>query len=220
MAEEARRAAPEPTRFERARKAYGVVGDVLTPGRIALLLAALVLLVTGLVGGWEAATATDDDTPVVEAGEPLDVAPFEIAVQRMRHGDELPGVVPLSETHRYLFLVVDVTNTSDAPVDFTILARALTLDVEGLEATAEGFVHRPRIHRGNDGLASRSYSPGVATPTVLIWKQDRAVAPPDEATLTVHAFTWRYSVVEESDGWFDEEPAARVTLDVKGLTDA
>ena len=66
MADEARRAAPdpEPTRLQRAKKAYGVVGDILTPGRIALLVAALVLLVTGLVGGWEAATATDDDTPV------------------------------------------------------------------------------------------------------------------------------------------------------------
>lgn len=222
MADEARRAAPdpEPTRLQRAKKAYGVVGDILTPGRIALLVAALVLLVTGLVGGWEAATATDDDTPVVTAGKPQDVTPFEITVQRLRHGDELPGVAPLSETHRYLFLVLDVTNTTDAPVDFTKLARAITIDADGLLTTPDGIVHRPQVYRGNDGLLARTYPPGVVTPTVLVWSQDRDVPPPDEVGLTLNAFIWRYSAVEERESWFDEEPTATMTLEAKPMADA
>lgn len=214
---EAKRAAPEPTRLEKAKKAYSVVGDILTPGRIALFLTALALVITGMVGGWEAATATHDDVPVVEAGNPHEAAPFEITVSRIRYGDELSTIALPSEEYRYLFLVVDITNTSDAPINVTRVQRAITIDVPGLRTTPDGIVFRPEVYRGSDGLAARTYASGVTTPTVLVWQQLRTQEPPTEVTLTLQQFTWRYSVVEESDGWFDEAPSATVTLPLEPL---
>lgn len=209
-----------PTRLQRAKKAYGVVGDILTPGRIMVLLTAIALAITGLVGGWDAAIATESDVPIIEAGEATAVAPFEITVKGMRHTDELPGVLYASDEYRYLVLVADVTNTSSAPVDYGKLARAATIDAEGLPSTSSGSALHPDIYRINDSLTARTFQPGVVTPSVLVWQQAKAEPVPDEVDVTLHGFIWRYSIVEESENWFDEAPVATLTLPVTPLAES
>ncbi|MDO5677166.1 MAG: hypothetical protein Q4G35_06620 [Propionibacteriaceae bacterium] len=215
---EARRAAPEPTRLEKVQKAYSVVGDILTPGRIALFLAAIALLIVGVVGGWDAATATDVKVPEIAAKESHDAAPFTVSVSRIRYGDELPGVALESEEYRYLFLVMDVTNTSDSPVPAVLIQRAITLDVPGLPTTPGGSVLWPDVYRGADGLRPHYYQPGVHTPTVVVWQQLRTQEVPAEVELTLNAYTWRYSIVEEREAWFDEAPSATMTLPLEPLS--
>lgn len=196
----------QPTRWERAKKAYAIVGDILTPGRIVLLLGALIILVAGLFGGWERVTAADHDTPTAEPSTPVEAAPFEFTVHRLRIGDELPPIATASEQHRYLFLLLDVTNTSDQPVPLTVLQRAVTLDFEGWEDEA------PQNFRALDSGMTRYFQPGVVTPSALVWQLDRTAPPPTEVAVTLNAHTWRYSIVEEDEGWFDEEPAAQLTM--------
>lgn len=57
---------PSPSRFQRATRWYGYVSDILTPGRIGLLLGAAVLGVVGIFGGWDAVSDAAEDMPTVE----------------------------------------------------------------------------------------------------------------------------------------------------------
>lgn len=208
MAEEA--LTPPPTRLQRARKAYSVVGDILTPTRILLFVTALALVIAGSVGGWERVVAVEEDTPSIAVGEPASAAPFEFTVHRLRVGDELSSIATVSETHHYLFLLLDVTNTTDEVVSLDLLHRAVELEFEGWPASSGRAGPRPTNYRGLDAFNTTHFQPGVLTPTVLVWQLDRSAPVPGQVTVNLNAFTWRYSIVEESDGWFD--PAAAFTL--------
>ena len=208
-----------PTRFERAKKVYELVSDVVTPQRIGLVLAALVLLVAGIAGGFDAVSAADDDTPTASVGEVVDAAPFEITVRRARHGTELKPIAYRQDGRRHVFVTLDVRSTATLPVPAGILLNAVRIDVPGLATTASGSLATPNGYRTGDGLSVRSLQPGVTVPVVLVWQQDAAAPVPETLTVTVNRQTWRTSTLEDSESWFDPEPARVVTLPVEALAE-
>ena len=117
-----------PTRFERARTVYELVSDVVTPQRIGLVLAALVLLVAGIAGGFDAVSAADDDTPTAAVGEVVDAAPFEITIKRARYGTELKPIAYRQDGRRHLFVTLDVRSKDRLPVPAGILLNAVRID--------------------------------------------------------------------------------------------
>lgn len=208
--------AEEPDALERAQTAYDLVSDILTPTRIGLLLAAVVLLLTGWLGGLAAVDEATEDLPRAEPGRPVEAGPFEITVTRARSGAELPPLVRSAEGVRHLFLVIDVRSTHDDPVSETVLRRALTIDAEGL-LVPTGTPQAAGVARIGDGLPVRTLQPGLDVPTVVYWRQDAAVPAPGELTVTLHRQTWRRSVASGSNDWLDVTPVARVTIPVEPL---
>ena len=203
------RAAPK--RLESWRKRYGLVSDILTPQRIGLVLLVAVLLVAGLLGGWQDALTGDEETlPTSTPSATATAAPFTLVVKKAFSGDELKPAAYPSEGVRYLFVTVDVTNASDAPTFSSILSQAATVDVPGV---AEGV--DPRVVRVLDGQGARSFSPDVVVPVVLIWEQDAAQPAPTSVTLTMSRHTFRVGTMDSSKEWRDPEPAWTVTLPVE-----
>lgn len=208
-----------PTRFERARTVYELVSDVVTPQRIGLVLAALVLLVAGIAGGFDAVSAADDDTPTAAVGEVVDAAPFEITIKRARYGTELKPIAYRQDGRRHLFVTLDVRSKDRLPVPAGILLNAVRIDVPGLATNASGSLATPTAYRTGDGLSVRSLQPGVTVPVVLTWQQDAAAPVPETLTVTVNRQTWRTSTLEDSESWFDPEPVRVATLPVEALAE-
>lgn len=210
-----------PSRLQRAAKWYSHVSDILTPQRIGLLLGAALLAVVGIFGGWDAAGEAVEK-PVARVGDVVTADPFEFTVSRARFFDELAPPFYREEGYRYLVVSVDVTNTAPEYVDSFVLAGSATLDADGLRTIdlATGpKVLEPRVVRTADSLSERTFQPGLTNNVVLAWQQDIGEAIPDEVTVTFSQHTWRRSTMDESLGWRDPVPAARVTLPLEPLPD-
>ncbi len=193
------------------RKRYALVSDILTPQRIGLLLLLVVLLGTGLLGGWQDALTGDaDDLPAVEPSASATAAPFTWVVKKAFSGDELKPAAYPRDGVRYLFVTVDATNTSDLPTFASLLTGAAHVEVPGIATQA-----RPTVVRVLDGQAARAFSPDVAVPVVLVWEQDAAQPAPERVTVTVDGHTFRRSTMDASTEWRDPVPAFTVTLPVE-----
>lgn len=208
------------SRLQRAAKMYSQVSDILTPGRIALLLGALLLLVIGVFGGWGAASDSVEEITEVEAGKAFGAAPFELTVKRAFVFDEIEGVFPAEEGKRYLSVSAEIENLSDLPVLSVVLAEGVSLDVDGL-ATIEldegPHVIDPRVVRLADSLSARSFQPGLSVDVVLVWQQRTSEPIPKEIQATFSQHTWRRSVMDDTFGWRDPVPTTRVGLALNEL---
>lgn len=214
-------APPPPSRLQRARSAYEVISDIVTPQRLVVLLVVAALAVVGLVGGWGEVAAEESEITDVAAGTPFAVAPYEVTVRRARTFTELPPTFRAERDHRYLALVLDVVNRSDVPVVSSHLTRGATLDAPGLKQVrlASGVrAADPLLYRGLDGLSASTLQPGLATPTVLVWQQRLAEPVPETVTVTFSTHTWRRSSLDGHEDWFDATPSHAVTLPVEAVT--
>ncbi len=214
----------QPSRLKRAAELYGQVSDVLTPGRLGLLLGAALLVVIGAFGGWNAVTDSADETSEVGASEAFSADPFELTVRRAVVFDELEGVFPAEEGMRYISVSADVENTTDLPVSSFVLAGDVVLEVDGVETIEfdDGSSHPrdPGVVRTADSLSARSFQPGLPVNVVLVWKQDAAEPVPAEISVLFPAHSWRRSVMDDSFGWRDPVPTARVSLPLAALGEA
>ena len=207
---------PGLNRFARARKAYGLVSDIVTPQRIGLFLAAVVLLVAGIAGGFDAVTAADERLPTATVGAAVAATPFEITVKRARHGTELRPIAYKAEGRRYVFLTVDVRATDTKPVPAGYLSYAVEIDVPGLSTTGS-TVTPPTVYRVGDGLSARSLQPGLTVPVVLTWQADASQPLPDTVTVTLHKQTWRASTLDGVEQWLDPTASHTLTLPLEPL---
>ena len=203
--------AEERSGFKRAQKTYALVSDILTPQRIGLFLAFALLLGIGLFGGWDAAVTEVDDVPRGEPSATAAVPPFDVVFRRARYGDSLEPAFRPQEGVRYWFVSLDVTNTTNLPVDRFTLTDDIAIDLPGLKSFP-GVPPRPTPYRLLDSLTQGDFQPGLTTQIALVWEQDAAAAIPDEVTLTVPKYTWRASSMDGSTGWRDAEPGLIITL--------
>lgn len=215
-------AKPANARLERAKKGYSLVSDIFTPTRLLVLLAVLILLPVSLWGGLDAVAETPEDLPTVDAWEALETNPLTITPTKFLYGDSINGVLSEQIGARYLFLAVDVTNTSDAPVSSTLLTSSLTLGAQQLKTTFlhSGKLAPPVAYRINDGLQLGALQPDVTVPVLLVWQQNSAVPAPAEVEVTASSWTWRADSLTGSLGWRDQTPEVLTTLPLTPAGDA
>lgn len=209
---------PRPSLRQRIQKIYGMVSDILSPARLLVLVGVVVLVPLSLLGGFGA--MAEEDLPAVEPNVAVELAPFSLTVTAARYGDELAPVAYPDDGVQYLFLALEVTNTTDDPVPAGILANALSVDVVGRLTSNGAITAVPTIYRTEDSLPAGVFSPGVLVPTVAIWRIDAAVDLPEELTVTLNTQTWRTSTLDGSWGWRDPHAAVRMTLPLQRLKDA
>lgn len=211
-------AAPEqPSFLKRGMKVYGVVSDILTPTRLALLLGAVLIAVVSFFGGWDAATATADDVALAVSDEPINAEPFELTLQKAFVFTELEPAFPAVEGVRYVAVTLDARNTSDLTVAAGVLARALKIDAAGLAShdfEGEALINDPSVVRLEDSLSARSLQPDLPVQVVLVWQQSSAEAAPSELKVAISKHTWRKSTLDDGKGWFDPAHVATVKLPV------
>ncbi len=209
------------SRLEPWRKRYALVSDILTPQRIGLLLAVALLGVVALAGGWQAVEGVEGpETPKVAVGEKIVATPMEVTVRRARHFEELKPSLPRADGYRYLVVSLDLTLRHERYVSGVELAPAISLDAAGLKTTplrSGPKINDPSLLRGLDGLPARTYQPGLATSTIVVWQQALTEPIPTEVTITFAKQTWRQSVLDGGWGWYDPAPVARVTLPLEEL---
>lgn len=200
------------SRLDAWRGRYELVSDIATPSRIGLVLAAVVLVLTGAFGGLDAVQTSTEEVPRAEAGTPLTVAPLTITVASLRHADALPPVARAVEGRTYYMAVLDVTNTGDTVVRGLTFADALRLDVPGVEVTGPA-----QVYRVADSLPARGFQPDVPSQVVALWTAPATAPVATEATLTLSALIWHQDFASASAAWRVDEPAFTLTLPVKEL---
>lgn len=203
----------EQTPLQKAAETYDLVSDIVTPQRIMLLLAALVLLVVGIFGGWQAVEDAEENLPATERSQVIEADPFEIAVNRVRWAPSLDPIAPKRDGKRHLFVVMDVTNTWDRPLPAATLTDAVRLEADGL-TEAYGKVEVASYRLG-DGLQSGHLQPNLTTPTVLVYSQDASLPLPEELTIVVRKHTKRPNSMTQSIGWYDAKELTEVTVPVE-----
>lgn len=188
-----------------------MVSDILTPTRLLVLLGVVLLVPVGLLGGFDAAAT--EETPVVAVGDTVKVAPFSLTVTAARYADALPPIAPTQDGTKYVFLAVEVTNTSASPVSSTTLTDAVATDLQVATYDGSGGTAiRPSVYRTEDSLSASTYPPDVMVPSVLVWQVDAETALPDAVVVSLRGQTWRASSLDGGMGWRD--PSAAATLDV------
>ncbi len=208
--EEPERAAD--SRLEAWRSRYELVSDIATPSRIGLVLAAVVLVLTGAFGGLDAVQTSTEEVPSAAAGTPLKVPPLAVTVASLRHADALPPVARAIEGRTYYMAVLEVTNTGDRVVRGQTFADALTLEVPGVEVTGPA-----QVYRVEDSLLARGFQPGVPNQVVALWTAPSSAPVATDATLTLSSLTWHKYLASASAEWRVDEPVFRLTLPVKAL---
>ncbi len=196
--------------------------SLVRPRSLISLVAALVAAALWLGGGFEEAESLPSDPRPAPVGEPVDVAPLTATVLRAYWTTKtVDGVYYRAEGRRGLLLVVDLTNTSDAPVPVGVQRAAIRtdatelLDWTGNPVTSERA--EPTFHRLSDGLGGGALQPGLTTTTVMVWSQATTAPVPTQLVMTLHSHTWRESTLTGQEGWHDPVAVAVVTVPVKEL---
>lgn len=185
--------------------------------RIGIGGAVVLLAVTAAFGGLEA--QTQDGPEVLEVDTPVEVAPFELTVQRVVWTTDLPGQYLTEDDNRWIGVVATVRNTSDAGVLGVVLRDALTLtDVEGLLKEPGAVV--PGITSTSvallaDGSLLSPVQPGLTYEAVFLFEQDGSVRPPTGATVLLQGHTWRSGSLDPTVAWWDPTTVRRGELAVR-----
>lgn len=199
------------SRLEKWRDRYSLVSDVLTPQRIGLVLAAIILAVSGAFGGLDTVEAEKiQDVPAAQTGQDLAVKPFTITVTKLIHFDELGSIAPAKAGTTYYMAVMNITNTSDSVIAASVLTPAIKLDAPNIVRSTNLL-----LYRAKDSLPARAYQPDVPVLTAAIWTADANAPRPTEATLTLSKLTWYEYFISSEAAWRVDGPAYTVTLPVQ-----
>jgi len=202
---------PEASGLARAKKAYDLVSDVLSPKRLGLLAAVAAVLLAGLFGGWEQVDAVEKASPTVAVGATTAVGPFDVAIRRAYVATALPPFLPKTTGVRYLVVLADVRTTGDQPQYASLLKDVLVADAAGLKP------HGPTTYRLSDGLSAGLLQPSLTYQVVCVWEQETATDAPGQVRLTLNKLTWRTSLNDGSSYWLDPTPVGIVTVGVQPL---
>lgn len=183
--------------------------------RLGVVGAVVLLAATAAFGGLE--EQTDDDLEVLAVDEPVEVAPFELTVQRVVWTTELPGQTLSEPGNRWLGVVTTVRNTSDAGVLGTVLREALTLDdVPGLVVEPRDLgVPASAVALLVDGSALSPVQPGLTYEVAFLFEQDAGSPPPTTATVQLQRHTWRQASLDPTIAWRDPTTTLRGELPVR-----
>lgn len=186
-----------------------------------MLAVVLLIGVVGLLGGWDV-VGEETEVPRSELEEAADVKPFEVLPATARYFDEIEWVLPKEEGYRYVALMVDVENTSDAFVSSVVLTDSVRIDLDGLKQleTRNGSIPvSPQVIRVADALGQRGFQPGLPVQVILVWQQELGVEPSGELAVTFSANTWRRSTLDEQMAWLDPKPAIQYVLPLSEAVD-
>lgn len=204
-------------------------GEFLSPKVVLALLAAVLLAVVALTGGLKTATAAKaKELPTVKPGEATTAYPLEVTVLKAFQGDGISPILSKSDKHRYIIVTARLKNLTTHYLDADSLGAALAswrvarIDTPGLSQLDKVGVKPneslvPEVYRLNDAKAARSLQPGLEQTVIFAWQQDRSFPAPTQVKVTLYELTYRRSVSNGSMGWFDDNPVAEVTVDVKPI---
>ena len=176
-----------------------------------LLLIALLGL-SGLLGGWSA--ATPDGVRTIDPGETVVLEPFRVRLDEARVERRLGDTRAEPGT---AFLVVEgrLTSTVDEPVGVATMGDLWSVDLPGARDLYGGDASKvpPPFTVADDGSTLVGIGPGLEYDVRLVHVVDVADLPAS-LTVTLYEHTRRRSSLDREWGWHDPVPAARVTLDV------
>lgn len=184
---------------------------------VVVLAVVLALTVTAVLGGL--ATAESDGPEAVAPGTELTATPFRVRLDRAYAAYEVSGR-PAEPGQAYLVVrgVLSLATSEAASAhtlgDVFVADLASGYDLSG-NPTDEPAA---RIVVADDGSALQGLGPGLTYDVGLIYVVDEGDVP-ERLTMTVNEHVRRRSSLDDSLGWFDPAPAARVTLDVAPLPD-
>lgn len=216
MSEEPQQPA-QPSRAKRTALAvWGFAKDFLSTGALLAVGGLLILLVVGLFGGWDRATAARVETLATVAPSATATAePFAIQPRKAFHADELQPIAFPQDGVRYLMVTFQVTNEADIPTTALRNPQTIVIDAEGLATFDSGSVADPELYRLGDALAAPALQPHLPSTLVAVWKQDASTPVPDEVTVTFSGHTYREASFGTGKDWLDPLPAFQVTLPVE-----
>lgn len=179
---------------------------------VALVVA---LALTVAFGGW--ARTLPEGATRAEPGMEVTATPFRVQLDRAEATYELAGT--LAEPGRaYLVISGVLALDTDEAVGSTTLGEAFGIDVAtGYDAFGNpSDVPEAAIRVVEDGSILLGIGPGLDYDVQVVFVVDEADVP-DQLTVTVNEHVRRESSLDYTLGWFDPEPAARVTFDVAPL---
>lgn len=220
--------APPTGRLASAKKAWDFLSDIAEPRTIALVAAAIILGLVGLIGGWQEIEATEDTVPAAAAGQTIHAAPFDIAVLRANYGSQLKKIAYPESGIRYLFVVVrarlvDSKNPVAEPVnqfDVFVLSYAFTaVDPDSTVEVQPGVTisKSPSVYRLVDGEYGGTMQPGLDQELVLVFPQRATEPAPKRLAVTVREQTYRRSTLTSEWGWADPVAKAEVVVPITEL---
>lgn len=163
-------------------------------------------------------TVTADPAPLV-IGEPVDLGPFVVTIDRMRAVDELPGVSEGDDTTRVLAIVATVSATGPRTQPGSLLTEAVTVnDVPGL-VTLDGSAGSDAVAADaayvmDDGSRLDALQPGLEYDVAFVWEQESTHTAPVEATVILIGRTLRESSIDRFEAWLDPVPVMAGTVEV------
>ncbi|GIG40059.1 hypothetical protein [Cellulomonas phragmiteti] len=183
--------------------------------RIGVVGAIVLLATTAAFGGLE--EQTQDGPEVLEAGTPVEVAPFELTVHRVVWTGDLPGQRLSDDGNRWVGVVATVRNTSDAGVLGVTLRDALTLSgVQGLvQAPVDIGVTASAVVVLEDASPLSPVQPGLTYEAAFLFEQDGSVAPPTSVDVQLQQHTWRAGSLDPELVWRFPTTVLVGTLDAR-----
>lgn len=188
------------------------------PMRVPLVVAGLGLVVSAPFGGWRAAESEVAQVPVVEAGEVVEAAPFEVSLERAYFSPRPSESFPeLDAGQQYVVVLGTLTSRHDTTVESLLATDAITLvDLPAaLDVLGEPVEEEARtpfdLYSAQDSTQLRRIGPDLTYDVGLVYRT-AASALPAELTLEVSGYTWRGEGITRDADWDNPAVVAQVVV--------
>ncbi len=186
----------------------------------------------GLGGGAEAPGAGAGAPGVIKVGEVMEAAPFTIRIRRLLWvaEDELPGVYVNEDGDRWLAIVADIRNTTDASLLPYYAQQALTVSgVAGLLKEPELNLDTPQEDDRTDRVTSdqllqladsnelNPIQPDLTYQVVFLFEQKATARPATKVAVQLVGRTLRPDTFDQQEMWLDPAVVDQAELTVLPL---
>ncbi|WP_115728549.1 hypothetical protein [Actinomyces culturomici] len=203
---------PPATPVSTALRFVRLFSDLVSPANVVMALAAVVVLVTGLFGGWAAAGDDPDLVAELGASDEVSVAPFALTVDRAGWLSNVEPLATAFEPTTYLVVKARIEDEADRWVPRAILVDAMRIRELGEDAPD------PVVYRAIDGTPLKTFQPGLAGDYLLVWTLPADAPRPSSLTVEYFSHTWRASTLDGGMFWTDPTLVATQVLAVRDKT--
>jgi hypothetical protein len=224
-------APPEEPAPHRSRVARRLLEQPLR--NLGVGVTAIVLGTTAAFGGLEEAHGVGAGAPgEVKVDQVMEAAPFTIRIRRLLWvaAEELPGVYVSEDGDRWLAIVADIRNTTDASLLPFYAQEAVTVSgVDGLLKKPELDLSTPAEDDRTDRVSSDQLlqladsstldpiQPGLTYQAVFLFEQKGTAQPAAQVAVQLVGHTLRPNSFDQQEMWLDPAVADEAELAVRPL---